>query len=370
MPTRFLLYTRAGLRKLRLLLNKLRAGCRAYSWRHKVIVCGIIFIILAIGAMYGVARWYMWGERGQPLVIGASFAADYAGELGISPHQTFLALLDDLHIRHFRLVSYWSDIEREKGTYDFSELDWEFAAANARGAKVTLAVGLRQPRWPECHMPAWAASEPLSVWEPQLGRFMAAVVNRYKDNPALESYQLENEYFLTAFATCADESRNRLAQEAGMVHRLDPHHVLIISRSNNAIGWPVGQPHADEYAISIYRRVWSTPLHTYVTYPFPAWYYAFLAGMEKIWSGRDTVIHELQEEPWPPHGAPIPQTSLAEQDKSLDARRFTATINFGKATGMKSMDLWGAEYWYYRKAVLHDPSVWDAAKEVFNADNH
>jgi len=339
------------------------------AWWHKAIAIVIAAIIILFGAMFGIAKWYVWSERNQPLVLGASFVPDYASYLGVDPHATFTAMLDDLHIRHFRLVSYWSDIERSRGTDDFSELDWEFSQAAARGAKITLAIGLRQPRWPECHMPDWATSEPKSVWQPQLEQFMTTVIDRYKGNPALESYQLENEYFLTAFATCADESRSRLVEEAALVRKLDPSHTLIISRSQNAVGWPVGQPHADEYGISIYRRVW-TPLFggRYIDYPFPAWYYSFLAGAEKLWSGKDTIIHELQAEPWTPHGAPINATSLAEQNKSFNADRLKGMVDFGKATGMRSMDLWGAEYWYYRMVKLHDTSVWNAARQEF-ADN-
>src|SRR5581483_8742725 len=89
-----------------------------------------------------------------------------------------------LGMKQVRLVSYWGDIEPTKGSYDFSTLDWEFALANQYHTKVSLAVGLRQPRWPECHQPDWVNGEPSSVWEPQLYKFMQAVVDRYKNNPA------------------------------------------------------------------------------------------------------------------------------------------------------------------------------------------
>jgi hypothetical protein len=197
---------------------------------------------------------------------------------------------------------------------------------------------------------------------------MTAVVNRYKNNPALASYQLENEYFLKAFGSCTNYSRQRLITEANLVRQLDPKHTLIISRSQNALGWPIGKPTADEYAISIYRRVWTPVLGRYIEYPYPAWYYAFLAGMEELWSGKDTIIHELQAEAWAPNQKNIPQISLTEQNKSFNAQTLQTTVAFGKATGMKTIYLWGAEYWYYRMTVLHDPSVWNTAKTIFKTN--
>lgn len=342
--------------------------CTAYwdaSWWHKVFVALAIFCLIVLGSMFGVARWYVWSEHNKPLVVGTSFIADYATYLGVDPHATLTAILNDLQVKHLRLVSYWSDIEPVQGTYDFSELDWEFEQANLHGAKVSLAIGLRQPRWPECHMPGWAANEPVATWQPQLERFMTAVITRYKHNPALESYQLENEYYLSAFAVCPGQTASRLIAETDLVRKLDPSHTLIISRSNNALGWPIREPLSDETAISIYRRVWQPALNRYQEYPFPAWFYAFLAGMEKMWTGHDTVIHELQAEPWPPYNQTILTSSLAVQSQSFDATRLAQTAAFGKATGMKTMDLWGSEYWYYRKTVLHDPSVWDSARDIF-----
>jgi hypothetical protein len=63
--------------------------------------------------------------------------------------------------------------------------------------------------------------------------------------------------------------------------------------------------------------------------------------------------------------SPIPDSSLAEQDKSLNATRLKQTVEAGRATGMKTIDLWGAEYWYYRKVKLHEPSVWNEARQIY-----
>jgi hypothetical protein len=336
------------------------------NWWQKVLCVVLAVVILVIGSMYGIAQWYIQTEKSKPLIYGASFVPDYAQSLGVDPQETMDGLLD-IGVRQFRLVSYWSDMEQTPGHYDFSQLDWQFKKAEAKGAKVSLAVGLRQPRWPECHAPNWVdINKPREMWQPQLEQFMAAVVNRYKDSPSLTSYQVENEYMLVGFGICKDMSRQRLVDEYKLVKRLDPHHTVIVSRSNNGLGIPLGQPKPDEYAVSVYKRVWDAQItHRYFEYPIPAWYYGFLAGLQKINDGRDMIVHELQAEAWGPNYQPVQNLSLEEQNKSLNAKRLKDRFGYGKATGMREIYLWGAEYWYYRKIVLNDPSLWNVAQSEF-----
>ncbi len=318
------------------------------GWWHKTIVVSLGLFAVLISTMYGIAQWYIATERHKPLVIGATFIPSYAQSLGLNPQANMDALIHDVGVKHFRLVSYWDELEPTPGTYDFSSLDWQFQKAESAHAKISLALGLRQPRWPECHMPAWVANEPDNVWQPQLNAFMTAVINRYKSSPSLESYQLENEYFLQAFGQCTNFNRQRLINEFNVVKKADPHHPVIMSHSDNTPGEAFNQPRPDEYGISVYRRVWSAPIHRYAEYPYPAWYYAFLAGTQKLLDGRDSILHELQVEPWTPNQQAITQTSLTEQNKSFDAKRFQGIVRFGEATGMRTMYLWGSEYWYDR----------------------
>jgi hypothetical protein len=271
------------------------------------------------------------------------------------------ALRDDLGFKRFRLVSYWEDIEKTKGTYDFSELDWEFQKVNEVGGEVTLSIGLRQPRWPECHQPDWAKGETKDQWYPQLKQFMEAVIRHYQGNPALVSYQLENEFFLNVFANCGDSDRQRLIEEFNLVKSLDDSHPIIISLSNNYLGIPISQPQADQIGVSVYKRVWDkTITHNYFEYPFPSWYYSWRAGMAEIATGASSMLHELQAEPWPP--MPIKEASIAEQNKSMDAARLAERIKYGRDTGFKDIDLWGGEWWYWRKVKFNDPSLWNVVK--------
>lgn len=326
--------------------------------------------LLCLAGMYGIARWYIAQNSGKPLVMGATFIPAYAESLDLDPQKTMDALIKEVGVRHFRLVSYWDQLEPQKGQYDFSLLDWQFVKAENAGAKVTLSLGLRQPRWPECHMPDWARGEQANEWQPQLENFMTAVVNRYKDSPALDSYQVENEFFLKGFGRCNEISnsmdRSRLIAEYNLVKKTDTKHKVVINRSNNALGWPAGQPQPDEFGISIYKRVWDATLtKRYLEYPFPAWYYAFVAGWQKIMTGKDMLIHELQAESWGPHGQGLTEISLDEANRSFNAERFKQRVEFGKATGMREIYLWGAEYWYYRMVHQHDPSLWNIAKDTF-----
>jgi hypothetical protein len=329
----------------------------------------LLVIALAVAGMYGIARWYMHTQVAKPWVIGTSFIPAYAESLGLDPQRTMDAMLNELGVRHLRLVSYWDQLEPAPGQYDYSLLDWQFAKAEKTGAKVTLSLGLRQPRWPECHLPAWAGGEPQAVWQGQLQDFMRATVNRYKNSPALDSYQVENEYFLKGFGICESIpgalDRKRLVAEYKLVKITDPAHKAIVARSNNALGWPVGAPTPDEYGISIYKRIWSPLLKRYLEYPFPAWFYGFVGGWEKLMTGRDLMIHELQAETWPPNYQSIQQTSLAEQNKSFSPEIFKNRVQYGKGTGLREMYLWGSEYWYYRKVKLNDPSLWNVARTTF-----
>lgn len=334
---------------------------RSASWKWRVLFFIIgIFLILNF-LMISIWGWYGWRHRNEPTVVGATFISSYANYFGLEPQETLDAMINDLGVKHLRLVSYWDHAEHIKDNYDFSELDWQFKMAEENGAKVSLAIGLRQPRWPECHMPDWATNMPKAQWQAELEDYMRVVIARYKDSPALESYQLENEFFLKAFGLCIDHDRERLVREYDLVKSLDSEHPIIVSRSNNAVGWPVYDPTPDEYAVSVYKRVYDkTFSKKYFEYPFPSSFYGMLAGISEITKGRNLFIHELQAEAW--GSKDIIELSIEEQNKTMDAQKLSERIDYGLQTGMKRVDLWGPEYWYWRKTKMNDDSLWEAAK--------
>jgi hypothetical protein len=334
-------------------------------WWRKATILLVGILVAYVSFMYVTAQIYIASRANQPLRYGVTFIAPYARHFDLDPKDTLQAMIDELGIKQFRLVSYWNIHEREQGVYDFEDLDWQFAMAEEADAKVSLAIGLRQPRWPECHMPEWAEQMPMSEWQEHLKDYMGVVIDRYKDSPVLESYQLENEFFLDVFGICPDHSRERLIDEFEYVRQKDPTKPIIVSRSNNALGIPINEPRPDISAVSVYKRVWDTTLtKRYFEYPFPAWFYAHLAAMGELFIDRDMIIHELQAEAWLPQGFSMNNVEdIEEQNKSMNAERLKSRIEYGRATGIKEIYLWGAEWWYWRKVHADDPSMWDVAKE-------
>ena len=336
-------------------------------WPTRILVLLTASVILFVSASYGIASWYISKHADEPLKYGTTFVPRYARYYGLEPKATMQALIDDVGFKRFRLVSYWDDIESTQGIYNFEELDWQFRMAEQKGVEVNLALGLRQPRWPECHMPDWAEKLPKDQWYPQLKTFMGSVIERYKDSPALISYQVENEFFMNIFGECTDFDRSRLVDEYNFVKALDPSKPIIITRSNNWGGVPLYAPTPDQFGVAVYKRVWDKTLtKRYFEYPYPSWFYSSLAGAGEIVSGKDMIIHELQMESWLTEEGDFEMNSVAsipEQNKTMNAKRLKDRFEYANKTGIRTIDTWGAEWWYWRKVKGNDPSLWNVAKE-------
>ena len=93
--------------------------------------------------MYGFAQIYILKHRNEQLKLGTTFVPNYARYFDPDPKETLSAMMNDLGLRRFRFVSYWSDIEKSNGKYDFSERDWQGEMAGQADAEMSLGVGLR-----------------------------------------------------------------------------------------------------------------------------------------------------------------------------------------------------------------------------------
>lgn len=347
-----------------------------FDWRAKLLPHKwwqwVVYVLVALAALMYTARW--WNPIVFPPIkdpeFGVSFSIKQAQIFGLDWKQNYLALLNDMGIKHYRLMSYWDLYETSPGKYDFSSLDWQIDQAAKHHADVTLAIGLRQPRWPECHQPDWAVKLKGSdylKWKQSLEKYISVVVKRYENNPAVISWQLENEALNNWFGECGPAQRQRIIEEYKLVKSISQKPVWMSLSDEH--GLPVGQPWPDKFGFSVYRTVWNEkigPVKGYITYPTPIWYHNLRREVIKLYSGRDSFIHELQLEPWGPVGTV--HMSVDEQNKSMDLRQIHDSLLFGRELGMKQIYLWGGEWWYWRK-VNGDASVWDTVKsELYKAD--
>jgi hypothetical protein len=322
----------------------------------------VLVLVIAASAMFlfvGVSR------PATDVTWGATFSDVYARGLGLDPHETYRAILDDLGVRHLRLIAQWDQIESQPGVFSFGELDWQLREAAARGVTVILAVGMKTPRWPECHIPPWAQS--LGATDAQhkaLLDFMTAVVDRYTNHPEIKIWQVENEPYMP-FGECPPADTSLLKEEIALTHRLDPLRPVLISDTGEfSLWWKVASL-GDMVGTTLYRIVYSDPLSGYLTYPLPALFYGRKELLVNWLFGKKVINIELQAEPWAHES--VATISPAERDKTMSVAQFGSIIDYARRTGIKEFYLWGAEWWYFMKEKQNNAAFWDAAKQVFNS---
>jgi hypothetical protein len=291
--------------------------------------------------------------------FGVSFSIKQCRNFQIHPTDCLNALLTDLGITRFRLMSYWDEHEKQPSVYDFSALDVQVEQIQKAGGVITLCLGARQPRWPESHWPDWALKLSPDERYDALYTFIATVVNRYKANPAVISWQLENEALNRGFGRSGDFNRSRLVKEFKLVKSLDPSRKVIMSTSNTW-GLPLRAPRADMYGFTFYRVQYQN--QRYSRSQIPWWWLNLRAFMIKHLCSRPSFIHELQAEPWGPKA--IWKMTTAQQNQSMDIKQLKTNLQLAKKTQLYPMDLWGAEWWYWRKTKQGDASMWNAVKQT------
>ena len=290
-----------------------------------------------------------------PSKYGVSFSVKQCQNFGLDPHET-LGWLIAQGWRRFRLMSYWSEHEKQPGQYDFTELDWQLAAVAKAGGVVTLALGAKQPRWPEYHWPNWAWETDKPTRDAALLRYVETVVGRYKNHAEITSYQLENEALLSNFGSRIEIDRERLRQEYALVKALDPAKPVVMSTSN---GWgiPVRAPRPNHVGFSLYPMMYQNgAYHTTIQKP---WLHILRKVLIKTMLRRPVFIHELQCEPWGPTA--IWKMSATEQDKSMSPAQITKNITAAQKIDAYPIDLWGSEWWYWR-TLQGDDTIWQAVR--------
>lgn len=322
-------------------------------------------IIILASAFLFVWLVSLLAPKTEHIEYGVSFSYPYAQSLGLDWRQTYKDIITDLKPKYIRIAAYWNSTEEIKGSYYFNDLDFQVEEAKKAGIKVIFSVGRRLPRWPECHDPVWIQNLSVEDLKNAQLAYVAAIIERYQNQPAIYAWQVENEPFLSTFGPCPDVNVDILDSEIALVKQTDPSRKVIITDSGELNFWFRAGSRGDIFGTTLYRYIFSDIFNRYWTNHIPPLFYRFKAGLMRIFHPEKPImIAELEAEPWVKKG--ILDTPIDEQFQTMSYNNFNTIVGIAKQTGFTPQVLWGAEWWYWMKTKQNHPEFWDKAKEIIN----
>lgn len=332
-----------------------------------LMVVAILVVVILIAFNWPVT------SKNENMEFGVSFSDVQARALEMDWKKTYTEILTDLKPKKMRIAAYWSDIEKEPGVYDFSNLDFQVDEAEKYGTKLVLAMGIKVPRWPECFIPEMYAEgendKPLSkkaAREEAVLKFEKALVERYKDRKIIEMWQVENEPFL-AFGHCIEGALDGqiVEREIAQVKKLDNTRKIMTTDSGELSLWRDAASRSDVFGTTMYRIIYKDAkwYDGYVHYPIGPNFFRLKAKLISKWTNpEDIVISELQGEPWGPGW--IKTMPIEEQYKSMSPEKLVDIAEFARRTKFKETYVWGVEWWYMLKYQRDNSDMIEAAKQV------
>lgn len=319
-----------------------------------LIIFFFILFLLSRGLIY----------KKENISYGITFSQKKSRELGLDWKENYLAILDDLGVKKIRLSAYWDEIEKENNKYNWEDLDWQINEAEKRNVEIILAVGMRLPRWPECHLPPWFENKNKEEQNKETLEYIENTIERYKGRESIKVWQVENEPFLSHFGECPDFDKDFLDTEIALVHKLDNRPILITDSGELSL-WIPAAKRADIFGTTMYRDTYSEVLKRYIHYPTEPGFFRFKRNISRFFARPEKwLVIELQAEPWGPE--PFENLSKEERDKTMSYKKFLDIIEFSRKTGFQEFYLWGAEWWYWEKKVNGEERFWDTARDLFN----
>ncbi len=313
---------------------------KRFRYKKITVLAVCLFVIFGVWVKYN----YFDSTQNPDMKFGVSFDPEYAGSLHLDPAVAFSALLNDWKFKYFRLPLHWDKVEKVSGIFNFAEMDYYVNEVGKSSGKVMLAIGNKTPRWPECHRPEWAFSLSAAELNTALENYILAAVEHYKNNPAVELWQVENEPFFS-FGECLPLSSEELQREVALVKRIDNAHPVLVADSGELTFWNTTAKAGDLFGMTMYRVVWNKYLGYWNYDWLPAAFYRL-----KLWlvdrSPVSTFIVELQAEPWA-QNKPLEQMAIEDQNKSMDLARLRNNIEYAKRVGVSRAYLWGGEWWIW-----------------------
>ena len=312
-----------------------------------------------------------------PVQVGISFSPQRAAYLGLDYRVAFKRL-EAMHFRVIRLSTYWDQVDRE----GYDQLDWLMSEARKSHQPVALTVGMKALGWPEFFIPPSAV--PIgglyqgqdvaadSAFREAALAFVDATVDRYRDNPVLIAWQVENEPFNRAGPQRLWIDAEFLRDEIASVRALDGHHRpvivnafshfnLVFDQASARQGFDFRQwlgfdaDSAERDGLSVLGRgdVLGLDVYTAIGYQFLG--SDHMSHADGDWpdrlarvrdlahkQGKQAWITEAQAEPWESSDLNY------ANPKSTSPAAIRGIFANLKDAGFTTVLFWGSEYWLWR----------------------
>lgn len=324
------------------------------KWALKLLVLIFVFVM--------IVGWAA-SLRHTPVNYGVTFSIERATELGLDWKKAYLDTLTELRPQYVRLSAPWNTIEAKRGQFNWTDTDWLLDEAANRGVKVTLSIGQKTPRWPECRWPEWTISATPEERRAALLNYLKGTVEHYRQHPALELWQVENEPFIRfKFGECDLFDAQAVPDEVAAVRSLDTTHKILMTDSGELGSWREALDAGDIFGTTLYRVV-NTPNGWPVYYDWvPPKLFAFAAWVRGT-AAADIMIAELQAEPWFTNATAVSLLGDAQKNK-FSVERLKRHAWVAEHIGSPRAYWWGTEWWYFMKEKQNEPAYWNAAREI------
>jgi hypothetical protein len=332
-----------------------------------------------------------------PVQVGISFSPQRAAYLGLDYRSAFTRL-EALHFRVIRLSAYWDQIDAD----GYAQLDWLMSEAKRAGQPVALTVGMKALGWPEFFIPASAVPAD-GLWQGEdvasdsslrgaTLSFIEDTVLRYRDNPSLIAWQIENEPFNRAGPQRLWIDAEFLRDEITRVRELDTHHRqlivnafshfnLVFDQASARQGFDLRQwlgfeaDSAERDGLSVLNKgdILGLDVYTAIGYSFLG--QDHMSNADGDWpdrlarvrdlvrsQGKQAWITEAQAEPWESAA-----NSYADP-KSTSPQAIRSIFANLKDAGFSTILFWGSEYWLWQ-ADQGDPRWIDTIKTILRGES-
>jgi hypothetical protein len=327
-----------------------------------------------------------------PVQVGTSFSPLHATYLGLDWKASYQRL-EAMHFKVIRLSAYWDQVDGE----GYGNLDWLLKESLATGQPVALSVGMKGLGWPEFYIPRQL--QPRTEDGGEVGQdgvlragvldFIQETVTRYRDNPALVAWQVENEPLNPAGPHRWYIGLNLLRAEVGVLKALDSrpvivnafgHFNMLFDRTSNRsgfdlkslLGFEADSAEAQSLGVLGPGDILGLDVYTEIGYRFLGQDGVSHAGSDwaskaghwravALGQGKQAWITEAQAEPWE---ASIDSYGDPKSTVAADIQTRFASL---QARGFGTVLLWGSEYWLWR-ADNGDSSWLDAVRQILAAN--